>query len=79
LGVFGCVPAFDTYFRRGFGAWKSGRTALLRVAQFYSSNAEVVERYRVPTLEFDTSVESPRRYTRAKVIDMNFFIVGGAG
>lgn len=79
LGVFGCVPAFDTYFRRGFGAWKFGRASLLRVGEFYGENAGVIERHRVPTLEFDTGSDSPRRYTRAKVIDMNFFIAGGPG
>jgi|SRR5579864_1998756 len=77
LGVFGCVPAFDTYFKRGFGVWTFGRKALMRVAQFYRENANVIDRYRVPTLEFDTGVETSRRYTRAKVIDMIFFVEGG--
>jgi hypothetical protein len=78
LGVFGCVPAFDTYFRSGFGAWKFGRTSLLHTAEFYTSNADVIERYPVPTLEFDIGLDSPRRCTRAKVIDMNFFMAGQA-
>ena len=42
------------------------------------ANAEVIDRNRVHTLEFDSGAPSPRRYTRAKVIDMIFFVAGGA-
>src|SRR6266487_6959801 len=28
LGVFGCVPAFDTYFKKGFGVWTFEKQAL---------------------------------------------------
>jgi hypothetical protein len=79
LGVFGCVPAFDTYFKKGFGTWTFSRAALMRVAKFYTDNEAVIERHRVPTLEFDTGSDSTRKYTRAKVIDMVFFIEGGEG
>jgi hypothetical protein len=47
LGVFGCVPAFATYFKRGFGAWTFGTKALMRVAEFYRSNTDVINRHRV--------------------------------
>lgn len=77
LGVFGCVPAFDTYFKKGFGAWTFGTKSLIRVGEFCRHNADVIDRHRVPTLEFDTGMETTRRYTRAKVIDMIFFIEGG--
>jgi hypothetical protein len=76
LGVYGCVPALDSYFRRGFGASRLGPKALRSVAAFYASNAEVIERHRVFTWDFDTSAPTDRRYTRAKVIDMIFFIEG---
>jgi hypothetical protein len=49
----------------------------MRVAEFYKHNADVIDRHRVPTLEFDTGMETARRYTRAKVIDMIFFVEGG--
>lgn len=77
LGVFGSVPAFDTYFKKGFGVWTFGTKALQRVGQFYRNNADVIERHRVPTIDFETSQETQRRYTRAKVIDMVFFVEGG--
>jgi hypothetical protein len=43
---------------------------------FYRENADVIDRYPVPTLDFDTGVPTSRPYSRAKVIDMIFFIEG---
>jgi len=76
LGVFGSVPAFDTNFRRGFGASSFGAKALRKIAAFYSDNAELLDRYRVPTFDFVTGELTKRLYSRAKVIDMAFFIEG---
>ena len=76
LGVFGSVPAFDTNFRRGFGVTTFGAKALKKVGAFYSNNAEVIDKYRVPTLDFVSGEPTQRSYTRAKVIDMAFFIEG---
>lgn len=76
LGVFGCVPAFDRYFRKGFGVSTFGRTSLRKVADFYRTNAETIDEHRVPTLDFATGADTGRMYTRAKVIDMIFFIEG---
>lgn len=77
LGVFGCVPAFDTNFKKGFGAATYGHRALRRVEQFYRENEEVVEGHRVPALDFRSGEPGPFRYSRAKVIDMIFFVAGG--
>lgn len=78
LGTFGCVPAFDTYFKKGFGVSTFGSKALKKVGAFYAANAELIERNRVQTLEFDSGATTQRRYTRAKVIDMIFFVAGGS-
>jgi len=78
LGVFGSVPAFDTNFKRGFGVSTFGPKALRRVGRFYTDNADVIEKYRVPTLEFLSGEPTSRIYTRAKVIDMAFFVEGMA-
>ena len=78
LGVFGNVPAFDTNFKKGSGLSTYGRGALRRVERFYREHTDVIERHRVPTLDFDTGVATHRTYTRAKVIDMIFFVEGGA-
>lgn len=76
LGVFGSVPAFDANFRTGFGVSTFGRASLMRVGRFYEDHADVIDEHRVLTLSFDSGVESKRRYTRAKVIDMIFFVEG---
>jgi len=76
LGTMGCVPAFDTNFRRGFQVSTFGPEALRKIGKFYKDNAEVIEAHREPTLDFDTGTPTNRRYTRAKVIDMIFFIEG---
>jgi hypothetical protein len=85
LGTMGCVPAFDSYFTKGFRSATSGNkrltfssTGLQRIAHFYRDHGEAIERHRVLTLDFDTGEPTSRRYTRAKVIDMIFFIQGGA-
>lgn len=77
LGVFGNVAAFDTYFKKGSGLSKYGRNALRRIEQFYWGNTDVIERYRKPTLDFETGIDTRRVYTSAKVSDMIYFIEGG--
>ncbi|MDI6816878.1 MAG: hypothetical protein QME41_06785 [Actinomycetota bacterium] len=76
LGVFGNVPAFGNNFKRGFGVATFGAKALKKIAAFYNDNAEVIDKYRVPTLDFVSGAPTRRCYTRAKVIDMVFFIEG---
>lgn len=78
LGVFGSVPAFDTYFKKGFGVSTFGRKSLMRIGSFYRDNSEVIDRHRVPTLDFATGTMTERKYSRAKVIDMIFFVEGAA-
>ncbi|SFR28413.1 hypothetical protein SAMN04488564_113261 [Lentzea waywayandensis] len=77
LGVFGCVPAFDTYFMKGFGVSTFSRRSLRRVGEFYRANASIIDQQRQPTLDFTTGQPTTRLYTRAKVVDMIFFIEGG--
>lgn len=75
LGVFGCVPAFDRYFRKGFHVSSFSRSALLEVHDYYSTHKKIIEKYRDYTISFDGET-TERRYTQAKMIDMIFFIEG---
>ncbi len=77
LGVFGNVPAFDSYFKKGFGMSTFGKQSLEKVAEFYKLNAAIIEKSRLNTLDFMTGKPTNRIYTRAKVIDMIFFVEGG--
>jgi hypothetical protein len=36
----------------------------------------VIDGHRIPTLDFDTGRSTSRLYSRAKVIDMIFFVEG---
>lgn len=76
LGVFGNVPAFDTNFKKGFGVTTFGPKALRKIGTFYEENRMIIDRYRTPTLDFVSGEPTSRKYTRAKVIDMAFFIEG---
>ena len=75
LGVFGCVPAFDRYFRKGFHVSSFSRSALREVHDYYNKHKEIIEDSRDHTISFD-GVPTKRCYTQAKVIDMIFFIEG---
>lgn len=77
LGVFGCVPAFDSYFRRGIRTSGFRPAGMRKVHDYWARNVETIEQHRVATLDFDTGAPTKRRYTQAKVIDMIFFIEGG--
>jgi len=76
LGVFGNVPAFDSFFKKGFGVSTFGKYALEKVSAFYQEHSSVIENSRLATIDFLTGQPTSRLYTRAKVIDMIFFIEG---
>jgi hypothetical protein len=76
LGVFGCVPASDQYVIKGSGLRTFNRRSLQWLARFYEANREGIDRHRIPTLDFDTGRPTSRLYSRAKVIDMIFFVEG---
>jgi hypothetical protein len=79
LGVFGCVPAYDRYFRDALKAATFGPKSLSGPETYYRANAADIDAYRVATIDFATGADSNRCYTRAKVIDMVFFIKGLSG
>jgi hypothetical protein len=72
LGVFGCVPAYDTDFRRGFRTASLGKRSLMRMRKFCDEHAREIEVSRPRTLDFRTGEETERRYPVAKVVDMVF-------
>jgi hypothetical protein len=76
LGVFGCVPAFDRYFRIGFGCSTLCEPALKRIGKYYEDNQPEIDSYDIFTLDFATGLGTQRRYTKAKIIDMVFFQEG---
>jgi hypothetical protein len=83
LGVLGCVPAYDRYLRNGMRLslgttpYRLSRRSLQAVADFYDRHSDAIDAQRIPTLEFASGSASQRFYTKAKIIDMVFFIEGG--
>jgi len=76
LGVFGNVPAFDDFFRKGFVTHSFGKNSLLRISQFYEENKRLIDNTKICTFDFVTAGPTKRRYTKAKIIDMIGFIEG---
>ena len=81
LGVFGCVPAFDRYFRIGFKriGFKCStlcKNALTRINEFYKNNKAEIDAVHVSTLDFTTGNKTGRLYSRAKIVDMVCFQEG---
>lgn len=76
LGVFGSVPAFDRFFRAGFGSYSLGKTALKKVKTYFDHHRDKIGHVTPMTIDFD-GTPTTRRYTQAKVIDMVFFVEGG--
>jgi hypothetical protein len=76
LGIFGNVPAFDNNFKKGFKVSTFGPKALRKIGDFYKENKKVIDMHRTHTLDFLSGESTSRKYTRAKIIDMAFFIEG---
>lgn len=71
LGVFGCTPAFDDYFRRAFDVYSFNRRNLEVIRDFYAENHAAIDA-AAPVLcrEFETGAATGIPYTKAKLIDM---------
>ncbi len=78
LGVFGNVPAFDNYFMQGSGLRGFGRDALAALGRYYRANQGTfdTERSKLRTFDFITGKPTARPYTRAKLLDMVFWVEG---
>lgn len=76
LGVFGSVPAFDRFFRSGFGSFSLGVASLEKVKAYFDSHKDLIGEVRPATIDFQGN-PTDRLYTQAKVIDMVFFVEGG--
>jgi len=76
LGIFGNVPAFDTFFCTGFGVNAFGQKSLAKISAFYQDNKSEIDGQRIPTFEFLSGKETEILYSKAKIIDMVGVIEG---
>jgi hypothetical protein len=71
LGVYGNIPAFDRYFRKGLDVGTVNKENLKRIARFYQDHKSEIDAYGpIHTLDFRTGVPTRRQYTKAKIVDM---------
>lgn len=76
LGIFGNVPALDTYNKKSFGVSSFNRNGLNKIKSFYDKNKEKIDSIKIYTLDYHTKEKTNRLYTKAKVLDMIGFIEG---
>jgi len=76
LGIYGNVPAFDDFFRKGFNVGVFNRKHLQHVAEFYQHHRHIFDSLTIYTLDFHTEKTTKRKYTKAKLIDMVGFTEG---
>ncbi len=86
LGVFGCVPAYDTFFIKTFSNIYKGQCAFSSVnkkslqflKEFYELNKIEINNIssNTYTLDFYSGQPSLRNYTKAKIVDMYGFSKG---
>jgi hypothetical protein len=76
LGVFGNVPAFDGFFRKGFGTHSFSKKSLHSIRRFYEANKSEIDKSEIYTFDYATGLTTNQKYTKAKIIDMIGFIEG---
>jgi hypothetical protein len=72
LGVFGCVPALDSFFVSTFKTYKFDDPTLQRIYAFYYKHRDILRRESRKAMIFDFSSgrKTSAHYTHAKIIDM---------
>lgn len=83
LGVFGCIPAFDTNFCKNFKNLYKGtcgftvvnKNSLECIKNFYASNQSIINQLSKETFtkDFTSSNKTKINYPKAKIIDMYGF------
>ena len=86
LGVFGFIPAFDTYFCNTFRVISNGQCGFRKVNEksltliktFYEANKASIDSLSADTFttEFSTGQKTKLNYSKAKIIDMYGFTIG---
>jgi hypothetical protein len=74
LGVYGNIPAFDQFFKKGFGVGGVNKKSLNEIKNFYDKNKNSFNK-EINVLNFENK-ETELRYTKAKLVDMYGFQKG---
>jgi len=79
MGFFGCVPAFDYYFKKGLKVKTLNKNSLTEIKEFYDKNCNVIDLFYGDEnfKTFDVTTKDTRfNYKKAKIIDMIGYILG---
>ncbi len=86
LGVFGFIPAYDSFFCNSFrelykdkcGFRSVNKESLGFIQDFYFNNQEVIDKLseEIHTIDFENGQNTKIKYTKAKIIDMYGFSSG---
>lgn len=86
LGVFGCIPAFDTNFTSAFRNFTKGEVlfnnvderSLCFIRNYYLANKTIIDCLSGfnTTNDFETEYKTTFHYPKAKIIDMYGFATG---
>ena len=76
LGVFGSVPALDTYNKKALNVHSFSRKNLKKINEFYVKNKDKIDSIKINTIDYYTEKETDRLYSKAKIVDMIGFIAG---
>lgn len=76
LGVYGCVPAFDSYFKKGIGVNTLNPNSLKKIYNEYQKNENEIKSLKIKCYHFNNANGQDIKYTNAKLIDMYGFQKG---
>lgn len=82
LGVFGCVPAYDRYFKdalKDMGYCQTfNATSLKQIKALYNAHKLEIDNLHkeTTTIDFLNGKQTSIKYTKAKIIDMYGFMKG---
>lgn len=74
LGVYGNIPAFDHFFKKGFDVGSVNKESLNKIKNFYDKHKDEFNQ-EIKVLDFENE-ETELRYTKAKLVDMYGFQKG---
>lgn len=77
LGIFGCVPAFDQFFKKGLNVTGFNEKSLNYINKFYLENKDSFNKINsIYTLDFNLNKNTNIKYPLAKLLDMYGFKKG---
>jgi len=74
LWIFGNIPAFDRFFKNWMKLNSVNKKSLLKIKDFYLENKKLFDSIEIKTIDFNNWKYTYINYTKAKIIDMYWFM-----